>query len=156
MVGEQDVGRSRLFLAAGALMAISLTSFSGHDLAPEVPARPRYIQRSEKKTISASTEGEIKNIPTANQAILSALDDLRTLSPTVRPLVRYVWLTEGTLEDLKATAVVLNTVSRAPTTIRPMPVNQILARIHLDQYAPVSRTCSTGSSFGRTCSLIRL
>lgn len=135
-MGERDVVRSRLFVAMGALMAVSLTSFSGHDLVPEVPQHPRYHQRSEKTPSPVPTKTEIKNLPTANQAILAALADLKTLSPAVQPLVRYVWLTEGTLEDLKATSVVLNTVSRAPTTIRPLPVNSILARIHLDQYAP--------------------
>ena len=130
------MGRSRFFLGAGALMALSLTSFSGHTLVPEVPKVPRLKERAQKTAEVKKDNGEIKNLTTPNQAILLAWEDVKRLPPAVQPLVRYLWLTEGTIEDLKTTALTINVINRAPTGIRPVPVGGILARIHLDQYAP--------------------
>src|SRR5215831_8519284 len=75
-------------------------------------------------------------LPGPEDALSAALEDAERIDAHSRRFVRYVWLDEGKVEQLKALALAINTVSRAPVLLRPWPVNRYVARLDLRLYAP--------------------
>src|SRR5262245_30377281 len=75
-------------------------------------------------------------LPGPEDALAAALEDAERIDASSRRFVRYVWLDDGKVEQLKALALAINTVSRAPVLLRPWPVNRYVARLDLRLYAP--------------------
>ena len=77
--------------------------------------------------------------PNLVDAINLALEDCKTLPIQSRSFTRYVWITGGDMDSLRALSLVLNMNSRGTTLIRPIPLSKnslLLARVDLRAYSP--------------------
>ncbi len=75
---------------------------------------------------------------TPADAVVAAEADCQTLKGEA-PFYRYIWIEDGSLETMKAMALVVNYPSHATTVVRPTPViagNVLLLRVDLRAYAP--------------------
>lgn len=78
-----------------------------------------------------------------NEALKLAYDDIQTLPRLERLFTRYIWITVPDFEDIQATSLVLNYISRGTAILRPYYRSNgkgtIVIRVPLRGYAPKSK-----------------
>lgn len=101
---------------------------------------PIKIQPKDKIQIPKKLE-DVKFPPlaTANDALLLAVMDMRTIDPFHHQYLRYIWIDSGEYEDAQATILAINKVSRSSVIVKPVILGKdklILLRLDLRQLAP--------------------
>ncbi len=82
---------------------------------------------------------KIKLVSHPNQAVSLALLDLKSIPDYDKPYIRYLWVADNDPNSAKMLSFAINTISRSPTIIRPLPLQKdkiLLLRLDLRHYAP--------------------
>ncbi len=142
-------------LAAAALTAAALVASTGAQDKPPAKKPPAKKPPAVKaaagdepraakpKVVTPTVQiGKVKAgvEPTPADAVLLAAADSLSLGDEA-PFYRYVWVTDGEPETLKAMALAVNYPSHATTIVRPTPVvvgRTMLLRVDLRAYAPLN------------------
>ena len=102
----------------------------------EKPLLEMVIERGTLAIMLAIAWPSLTRAQEENAALAIAAKDLAALSAFDRPFMRYVWVQGGIPEEIQATSLTLNYISRATVIVKPAPVSKDVLRIDLRGYAP--------------------
>lgn len=128
-----------LIVCAACLPALFVSGQNFHPLPVIAQSAPDPVKTEPVKPELIRPPRELPWSRPADAIHIARIDAevIRQRNPEATPFLRWIWIRRANPDEFKAVSDGINKISRATTTIRPVPGGGILLRIDLRWYAPI-------------------